>query len=256
LNISYQIHKLVESEVDSALANPVWSALTTAQSTLAIQAGKLKHFAPLIAPFCAVEHDGAHLTSEELASLPADVWFLGALPSALSAPMLTELPPVAQLLHDGHVTALRAGHGLTIARMGAADNPDLLDLINLAYPGYFRSHTATLGQYVGVRHGGQLVAMAGQRMHITGYREISAVCTRPGHTGRGYARALTEWLTGAILADGELPFLHASAGNARALALYEQMGFRVTRTLRHARLNIAQITTDHSIASKHRKHHA
>lgn len=248
--------KLRDSEPDSVLANPVWSALATVQAALATDNGTLKHFPPLIAPFGAVERDGARVTSAELAALPGDVYFLGAVPAGLTASVLTELPPVVQLVHDGRVAAPRADLGFTITQMDADDIPDLLELINLAYPGYFRRDTASLGQYVGVRHDGQLVAMAGQRMHLTGYREISAVCTRPGHTGRGYARALMEWLSGAILADGELPFLHANAGNTRALALYEQIGFRVTRTLRHARLSVARASTDHSTASDHSTHHA
>src|SRR2546430_7239379 len=38
-------------------------------------------------------------------------------------------------------------------------------------PGPFRPQTYTLGTYVGVRERGRLVAMAGQRMHLTGRSE-------------------------------------------------------------------------------------
>ncbi|MGA9320158.1 MAG: hypothetical protein WBW06_03770, partial [Xanthobacteraceae bacterium] len=41
-----------------------------------------------------------------------------------------------------------------------------------------------LGSYIGIRSGGQLVAMAGERMKFDGFTEISAVCSHPEHRGR------------------------------------------------------------------------
>ena len=67
--------------------------------------------------------------------------------------------------------------------------------------------------------------MAGERMHLAGYREISAVCTHPEFEGRGYARALVSRLIAAILDEGLTPFLHVEEANLRARSVYRKLGF-------------------------------
>jgi predicted GNAT family acetyltransferase len=96
------------------------------------------------------------------------------------------------------------------------------------HPGPFVERTHELGRFIGVRHEGQLVAMAGERMKPEGFTEISGVCTHPDHRGRGYAAALMCEVARAIFARGETPFLHAFDDNTNAIALYERLGF-VTR---------------------------
>jgi predicted GNAT family acetyltransferase len=44
-----------------------------------------------------------------------------------------------------------------------------------------------MGAYYGIRIGNELIAMAGERLAVPGFREISAVVTHPAHTGHGYA---------------------------------------------------------------------
>src|SRR3546814_17260936 len=75
------------------------------------------------------------------------------------------------------------------------------------YSTLFRSaiRTRELGDYIGVHDQGRLVAMAGQRLHIDGYREISAVCTDPEYRGRGLAAALTAEIAARIHEAGETP---------------------------------------------------
>jgi len=75
--------------------------------------------------------------------------------------------------------------------------------------------------------GGQLAAMAGERMKPDGFTEVSGVCTHPDHRGRGYAGALSRIVAQRIVARGETPFLHAYADNAAAVGLYETLGFRI-----------------------------
>jgi predicted GNAT family acetyltransferase len=103
------------------------------------------------------------------------------------------------------------------------DAGEMMELIELAYPGYFRAGTARLGRYVGIRDCGVLVAMAGERMYATGLREISGVCTRPGHTGRGYATHLVRRLLRQ--SPEERSFLHVDLGNERAIGVYRSLGF-------------------------------
>ncbi len=114
----------------------------------------------------------------------------------------------------------------------------MLELTAQVYPEYFRSRTAVLGNYIGVRGAGRLDAMAGQRFACTGYREISSVCTHPARAGQGLARQLIGQQTRDILAEGRIPFLHVSASNQRAWALYESLGFVPTRELRLVKVRI------------------
>ena len=84
-----------------------------------------------------------------------------------------------------------------------------------------------MGQYLGLRQDGRLVAMADERLHLTGFCEISAVCTHPDYRGRGYARALTTMVAERIIARGEVPFLHLAATNDVAMRLYKRLGFHL-----------------------------
>lgn len=83
-----------------------------------------------------------------------------------------------------------------------------------------------MGRYFGIYDGAKLAAIAGERMRFEGYTELSAICTDPAYTGRGYAQRLVAMLTNDILDSGVLPFLHVSHQNARAKSLYEHMGYR------------------------------
>jgi predicted GNAT family acetyltransferase len=77
-----------------------------------------------------------------------------------------------------------------------------------------------------VRREGKLVAMAGERLKVPGFTEVSAVCTHPEHTGRGYGGALMSEVMRRIRQRGETPFLHVREDNLRAIGLYQKLGFR------------------------------
>jgi predicted GNAT family acetyltransferase len=115
--------------------------------------------------------------------------------------------------------------------LGAADVREMTDLVTRTEPGPWRPRTVEFGGYVGVRDGGALVAMAGERMRPPGFTEISAVCTEPAYRGRGLAGGLTRVVAAAIAARGDRPMLHASALNAAAVRLYESLGFRQARPM-------------------------
>jgi predicted GNAT family acetyltransferase len=107
----------------------------------------------------------------------------------------------------------------------------MLLLTQIAFPEYFRERTAELGEYLGIFDGGRLVAMAGERMALDGWQEISAVCTHPDFLGRGSARRLTLALMYRHRLRGVASFLHVSESNTRARRLYESMGFSVRASL-------------------------
>ena len=103
----------------------------------------------------------------------------------------------------------------------------MLDLVNVAGPGPFWPRAIELGQSLGVWQDGRLVAMAGQRLHLPGFCEVSTVCTHPDYRGRGYAGALTSLRTESILERQETPFLHVALENDGALRLYLKLGYRI-----------------------------
>ena len=103
---------------------------------------------------------------------------------------------------------------------------DMLELATLTRPGPFLPRTHELGSFVGIRSSGKLVAMAGERLKVPGFTEISGVCTDPDFRGRGYAGILSRIVATRISERGETPFLHAWASNAAAIRLYEELGFR------------------------------
>jgi predicted GNAT family acetyltransferase len=70
--------------------------------------------------------------------------------------------------------------------------------------------------------------MAGERLKVPGFTEVSAVCTHPEHTGRGYAGLLMIEVMQRIRGQEETPFLHVREDNTRAIELYKRLGF-VTR---------------------------
>jgi predicted GNAT family acetyltransferase len=60
-------------------------------------------------------------------------------------------------------------------------------------------------------------------------REVSGICTHPDQQGRGWAHRLTGLVVRRELARGETPFLHVVSTNARAVAMYQRIGFTIAR---------------------------
>ena len=119
------------------------------------------------------------------------------------------------------------GPDLSYEILTEADAPEMLALAILTKPGPFRSRTRELGPFIGVKQDGRLVAMAGRRMRVDGFTELSGVCTHPDHRGRGYAAGLSRAVVGEILATGEGAFLHAFAEHDATIAFYRSLGFEV-----------------------------
>lgn len=111
--------------------------------------------------------------------------------------------------------------------LGTNDVSEMLDLISRTEPGPFMPRTVELGGYLGFRVDGNLVVMAGRRIHPPGWVEISAVCTDPAYQGRGLAGRLVMAVAAGIRTDGAVPFLHVSELNENAIRLYEKLGFRI-----------------------------
>ncbi|HET9813128.1 MAG TPA: GNAT family N-acetyltransferase [Sphingomicrobium sp.] len=221
------------------LDRPIWSALNGRQAEFAIGDARALRYAADVEPFASTANDDPEYLAAlaELIDGRDPVLLIQATPSPL--PPGTRLLGAAlgvQMLADGPVAGSRPAEAIAL---GDADSPEMIALAELTRPGPFRARTHHLGQFWGVRREGWLVAMAGERMKLPGMSELSGVCVHPEWRGHGFARALSAFVANSIQQRGETPFLHAYADNVAAIALYEQLGFRL-----RAHMHVQQLASD------------
>jgi len=218
------------------LDNPIWNALTTAHRTWALGDGPARRYPAEIGPLSGL----AEQTPEAYESLRA---LTGTGPGGFSAQFLEE-PPVdrpgwslirgglmTQMIWSGNsITPAHLASHILLRRLTSADAPAMVELAELTEPGPFRLRTHELGTFFGIFEAGRLLAMAGQRISLPGFIEISAVCTHPIARGRGYAQTVISQVMVDVLGRGESPFLHAFA-DYPAIRVYERLGFAHRRHL-------------------------
>ena len=207
------------------LDNPIWFALNTRQVHFAQVDQHARRFPPDVTSLAGMTEetpDAYGSLARLLNGVPAGLFLRRApdLPAGWS--LLRELPLLQMVFENGHVRAQK--HELVV--LTPDDALEMLALAELTKPGPFGKRTHEMGTYIGVKVEGRLVAMAGERLRVPRFTEISAVCTHPDHVGHGYATSLIADLVERILARGETPFLHVAGENRRAIALYEHLGFR------------------------------
>jgi predicted GNAT family acetyltransferase len=71
--------------------------------------------------------------------------------------------------------------------------------------------------------------MAGERLQLDKFAEISAVCTDPAYRGKGLAKALVSEVAARIMRRGKTPFLHVLPTNESAIKSYLALGFKKRR---------------------------
>lgn len=209
------------------LDRPAWSALTTRQAPFALGDRLAVRLAPDVGLFAAAA-DGS---DEALAALAALVAARG--PVATVEAVAQPLPPGLAATPQPAVLQMVAARpaprepAFEVTPLTDADASQMLALATLTQPGPFFKRTHQLGDFVGVKQDGELIAMAGERLKPEGFTEVSGVCTHPDHQGRGYAAGLMAVVERGILARGETPFLHVFAHNAGAVRLYKALGYGV-----------------------------
>ncbi|WP_242093494.1 GNAT family N-acetyltransferase [Aestuariivivens sediminicola] len=212
---------------ETPLDNPVWYALTEHQGHVAVDYGGVKFYHPDYAPFGAFI-PGGHTSEaiEKHARLIRDFFIVGEMPQ-----MPEQFKAPVQYIGLQMIVYKNIDHPVTetIIELTDAHYDDLIRLIKLVYPEYFKSKTQKLGQYYGIYKGGQLVAAAGERMQTHNFIEISAIITHPGHTGKGYAKQLITHTADRIFKKGKIPFLHVDETNTNAIRLYLKLGFKTRR---------------------------
>ncbi len=210
------------------LDNPAWHAVLGPQREFGRVSRLAVRYQPTISPIAALVED-SDAAFAELAAMTA----AGEIVAVISERTFPEPDwqplgsvPLSQWVHDGRVVTGEE----TFDVLGEAQAADMYALAKLADPGPFERDTWRLGTYLGIHADGLLVAMAGERMRLPGYAEVSAVATRPGYEGHGYATRLVRALIARELAAGERPFLHVRTGSPAERAasrVYEKLGFGV-----------------------------
>lgn len=215
------------------LDNPIWNALITGNKNMARGQDNVRHFSDDVAPFVGMKtanSDDFKLLDE---MIPAGRIVVTATATAIAIPeqwKILQKMLVLQMIYTPTEMPRPITH--QIIPLEDKDVPAMLELTALTAPGPFLKRTIEFGNYHGIfddQH--QLVAMAGQRMAIGNYIEISAVCTHPDHSGKGYASALMLYLIQLIQAQSCIPMLHVKTENLNAVRVYEKLGFTVRNEL-------------------------
>jgi ribosomal protein S18 acetylase RimI-like enzyme len=226
--------------------DPVWHALNTRHSHLALIEGHARRYPVDVAPFAALAKP-TELALWELHSLLApgeSVWLAG-----------TAYPHLPELKNEGTLECAQMvlnavleekPSAINLDRLTASDSDAMVALTDIAFPGFFQSRTYEMGAYYGAwldsrDASGQLIAMAGERLALDGYTEISGVCTHPEHRGKGLAANLIARVARDHREQGVVSFLHVAATNTHAIELYLRLGFVEARRVTLTRFSRAAI---------------
>lgn len=219
------------------LTNPIWQALTTTHARFAEVCGSSRKFLREVSVLAAFPEPTAQ-NYHSLASLVKPEERVGVFlqfpPDPPAIWTVASTGPLFQMVYEKSSPPKARLNGAALLQLAAADVPEMMTLTRLTKPGPFNPRTHEMGDYLGIRNAGTLAAMAGERLRLPGYTEISAVCTHPDHLGHGYATALMTTLMERICNRGEVPFLHVRGDNDRAIQLYERLGFSKRVTLQYA----------------------
>jgi predicted GNAT family acetyltransferase len=214
------------------LDRPIWAALASRQRPLALGDDHARRFDPAFGVFAAAadRSAGSREALAELVRAHGEAALVEAEPP--------DVPPGLAVVGRAAIWQMLAGVPKILAPafdwldLTEEDAPQMRALADLTRPGPFSARTHQLGDFVGVKENGRLVAMAGERMKPEGFTELSGVCVHPDHRGHGYAAGLMSVIAERILARGETPFLHVFDHNAPAIAVYEALGYRLRRAMR------------------------
>lgn len=223
--------------MESVLDNVIWNALSTRQAGFSIGGDLARRFDPDVSPFAAAKNanDESLAALSDLIGADGDLLTLQRAPFNLpdSVSVTSSATGVQMIrLRDGQCRAIDT----EITQLSENDIDHMRTLADLTKPGPFEARTFELGEFWAIKVEGRLAAMAGERLKVPGFTEVSGVCTHPDFQGRGYAAALSTFVADRIAHRGETPFLHAYADNDGAIRLYRRLGFDI-----RCQMNVAVI---------------
>jgi GNAT superfamily N-acetyltransferase len=213
----------VDSEV---LDNIIWHSLVGAHARFSVGANEARRYSPGFTPIAGFA-DAQHPDFAALAPFcaPDEHLYIGGWSGQAPGGWHVHLETSMQQMVWG-APIPDVDPAFAAVPLAAQHVPQMLELVALRPPGPFGPRTRELGDYYGVIEHGRLVAMAGERLAASAWREISGVCTHPDVEGRGLAWRLIAKVVRSQMQRGEKPFLHVMSDNLHARRLYERMGFR------------------------------
>jgi predicted GNAT family acetyltransferase len=217
-----------------ALDNPIWNSLTTLHARFAEGGALAKRFPPDVTTLAAMDEPTieAYSSLAQVLRGSGAALFLDQPPTVPSGWITIHASQIVQMVCENpKASATPDSESPAAQTLTIADTDEMVALAELTKPGPFGKRTRELGHYLGIRESNRLAAMAGERLHIPGYTEISAVCRHPDFQGRGHAGRLMIILMREIVQRGEIPILHVKQENVGAIHLYEKLGFRTRRLI-------------------------
>jgi ribosomal protein S18 acetylase RimI-like enzyme len=209
------------------LDRPIWSALHSRHASLAEGGELAKRYPETMSAFSAVAEVNGDSTSALASLTKPGGTILQVQAMSLAQPAGFETFVSATLVQMTADRPLERVSDERIKPLGWLDAADMLELASMTKPGPFSLRAQDFGPFWGIREGGRLIAMAGNRLRQPGFTELSGVCVHPEYQGKGLGRLMSLYVAERIQESGDVPYLHAYSTNAQAIGLYEKIGFRL-----------------------------
>jgi ribosomal protein S18 acetylase RimI-like enzyme len=235
-------------------ANPVWNALHSVHRHLAVDASgaagragggaagivRASRYPADVVPFASVAEETPEAFGQAASVMaPHELaWIIAENFVENSGLKRTRTLDCFQMVlpEEAGVPAGESGTG--IVPLDGRNAREMVELTDVAFPGFFRPRTYEMGSYFGIRSStGQLIAMGGERLKLDGYSEVSAVCTHPDFRGHAYGTSIIWEIARMHRRQGVASFLHVGCANEGAVKLYLRMGFHNVR-----RVTLQQVT--------------
>ena len=214
---------------EDKLDNPSWYSLNETHQSFAIGNHEIKFYHPDICPFGGIN-----------SKKPDLIGFLKSNPQLKEFFIIGKRPPTnADVIIEKELVCLQMTCSSpikiefteNIIHLNKEHQQELVALVNLVQPGYFKADTSSMGDYYGIFKDDTLIAVTGERMKMFGFTEISAVVTHPDFTGRGFAKQLVAHTVNKTFEQNITPYLHVAETNTGAIKLYEKLGFGTRRKI-------------------------
>ena len=219
----------MKSQNANKLDNPVWHSLSESHQDFAVDYKIIKFYHPDYCPFGGFRiNKNISKYISEYSAMVDNFFIVGEKPELSNQLKLKKELVCLQMAIDNKIDLEIKDQ---ITRLTGEHTEIIFQLVNLVQPGYFKRKTLLLGDYFGIFKNGKLVAVAGERMKMNDFTEVSAIVTHPDHTGHGYAKQLTSHTVNNIINQNKIPYLHVLEINTGAVTLYEKLGFTTRRKI-------------------------
>jgi GNAT superfamily N-acetyltransferase len=211
------------------LDNPVWYSLSETHKDISINYHNVKFYDPAYCPFGGfIENNNVASQIDEYSKLISNFFVVGGKPVFSKKISLKKELVCLQMILEKRIEIKIVEK---IIELNDTLGEALSNLVNEVQPGYFKKKTHLMGNYFGVIKEGKLVAVAGERMKMNDFTEVSAVVTHPSYKGKGFAKQLVAHTANKIFDENKTPYLHVAETNFDAIILYEKLGFKTRRKM-------------------------